>query len=131
MQLLGQPHPQCTIERDGELLRTRVGGMGAQGIQECYRALAALALEHKFTRALVVGVAAGDAVSHLAARDAVIALHMIGVPIGFRLAFVPHTFETLNAFLHAEIEAEKRGLRAKVFSAEAEAVRWLVAPEVH
>ncbi len=99
-------------------------------IQECYRTLATLALEHKFNRALVVGVAADDPVNHLAARDAVIALHVIGVPAGFRLAFVPHTPETLNAFRHAEIEAAARG-RVKVFAGETDAVRWLTAEEIH
>lgn len=128
---LAQPHPECTVVHEGRYIRALVGGGHVDQIQECYRTLATLALEHKFTRALVVGVAADDPVNHLAARDAVIALHVIGVPAGFRLAFVPHTPETLNAFRHAEIEAAARGLRVKVFAGEAEALRWLTAEEIH
>jgi hypothetical protein len=128
---LAQPRPECTIVQEGRYIRALVGGGQADELQECYRTLAALALEHKFNRALVIGVGANDPVNHLAARDAVIALHVIGVPAGFRLAFVPHTPETLNAFRHAEIEASARGLRVKVFAEEAEAVRWLTAEEIH
>ena len=128
---LAQPHPDCEIIDAGEYIRARVGPGSVGEVHECYRSIATLALEHRFTRALVVGVASGDPVHHLAARDAVIALHVIGVPAGFRLAFVPQTTETLNAFRHAEIEGRDRGLHVKVFRDEAKALRWLTAPQLH
>ena len=128
---LAQPHPDCTISHEGRYVRAIVGPGSARQIQECWRTIAALALENKFSRALVVGTAAGEPLAQLAARDAVIALHEIGVPAGFKLAFVARTSEALNAFLHAEIAAEARGLRVKVFRDEAAATRWLAAEEVH
>lgn len=92
---------------------------------------AVIALEQKFTRVLLVGAAAGDPMTHMAARDAVVALADIGVPAGFRLALVALTHESLNAYRHAEIEAAGRGIRARAFSGEDEAVRWLTEPEIH
>ena len=128
---LARPHADCTIVRRGDYIRAEVGTGSPGEVHECYRTLATLALEGKFARVLVVGRADDDPVSHLAARDAVIALHVIGVPAGFRLAFVPHTSATLNAFRHAEIEGRGRGLNVKVFKEEGEAVRWLTAPQLH
>ena len=84
-----------------------------------------------FVFILVVGGAISDPMSHLAARDAVIALAVIGVPAGFKLAFVPRSHDSLNGYRHAELEAARRGIRAKVFSGEDEAVHWLTAPERH
>jgi hypothetical protein len=100
-------------------------------VEECYRMAAVIALEQKFTRVLVIGAAAGDPMTHMAAFDALVALADIGVPAGFRLALVALTHESLNAYRHAEIEAARRGLRAKVFSDEDEALRWLTEPERH
>lgn len=128
---LAQPHPECEIIHAGEYLRARVGAGSSAEVHDCYRSIATLALEHRFTRALVIGVASDDPLHHLAARDAVIALHVIGVPAGFRLAFVPKTTETLNAFRHAQIEGHNRGLDVRVFREEDEAVRWLAAPPLH
>ena len=129
--LLAQPRPDCTIVHEADYIRAQVGPGRAQEIQECYRALAALTLEHKFRCALIVGLAADDPIHQLTAPDAVIAFHVIGVPAGFRLAFVARSADALDAFRHAEIEATNRGLRAKVFADEADAVRWLSAPELH
>ena len=129
--LLAQPRPGCTIVHEGEYIRAEVGPARRHEIRECYRALAALTLEHKFTRALIVGLAADDPNPPLAARDAVIAFHVIGVPAGFKLALVPPTPDALNAFRRAETEGANRGLRVKVFAIEADAIRWLAAPELH
>ena len=129
--LLAQPRPDCTIVHAGEYIRAGVGPGRRHEIRECYRALAALTLEHKFTRALIVGLAGDDPTPPLAARDAVVAFHVIGVPAGFKLALVPPPAETLNAFRRAEAEGANRGLRVKVFADEAEAIRWLTAPELH
>lgn len=128
---LANPHPECVVHHAGEYIRAHVGSGTATEVQECYRTVASLALEHKFTRVLIVGIGKRDAHAHLAARDIVIAMSVIDVPAGFRMAFVPMSTETLNGYRHAEIEAAQRGLRAKVFDTEDDAVAWLTAPEVH
>ena len=128
---LAQPHPDCTVHHEGAYVRAYVGSGHSTHIQECYRAVANIALEQKFTRILVIGIGTEDAHSHLAARDIIIALDVIGVPAGFKIAFVPHTDVTLNGYRHAEAEAAKRGLRAKVFRTEAEALLWLTEPDLH
>jgi len=128
---LAQPHPDCTVHHEGAYVRANVGSGRATEIQDCYRTVANIALEHKFTRILVVGLGTEDSHSHLAARDIIIALDVIGVPAGFKIAFVPKTDVTLNGFRHAEAEAIKRGLRAQVFPTEADAIVWLSGPDVH
>lgn len=128
---LARPHPECVVHHAGEYVRAYVGAGTPEEIQECYRTLASLALQHKFHRVLVVGLGEEDAHSHLAARDVVIALDVIGVPAGFKMAFVSKTEATLNGYRHAEIEAKNRNLRAKVFLDEEAAVAWLTAPELH
>ena len=127
---LARPHPDCRIDHAGRYVRADVGDGSATEVQECYRTLASLALEHKFTRVLVVGIGR-DSHSHLTARDVVIAFDVIGVPAGFKVAFVAKTDATLNGFKHAEYAANERGLRAKVFRDEDAAVQWLTQPDVH
>jgi hypothetical protein len=128
---LAQPHPDCSIVNHGRYVRAYIGPAPADYVLECYRSLVVHVLEQKFIHVLVVGEAVRDPMSHLAARDAVVALESIGVPAGFRLAFVPRSYDSLNGYRHAEIEAAQRGIRAKVFAEEEEAVRWLTAPERH
>jgi hypothetical protein len=128
---LAQPHAECSIVNHGLYVRAYVGPVQPSDVLDCYRTLVVAALEQKFTHVLVVGEAVGDPMSHLAARDAVIAFADIGVPAGFKLAFVPRSYDALNGYRHAEIEAAQRGIRAKIFSEEDEAVHWLTAPECH
>lgn len=128
---LSQPSSECSIVHEGRCIRANVGGGRHDEILECYQTLAVLALKHKFTRALIVGTGAGDAMIHLAARDAVIALAELGVAPGFRIAFVGLTHETLNGYRHAEIAATERCIRARVFDREAEAMRWITEPDQH
>ena len=128
---LARPHPDCKIDHAGQYVRADVGdGTTSNEVQECYRTLASLALEHKFTRVLVVGIGQ-DSHSHLTARDVVIAFDVIGVPAGFKVAFVAKSDATLNGFKHAEYAATERGLRAKVFRDEDAAIRWLIQPDLH
>lgn len=129
MELLAQPHPECSICEAGGYIRADVGSGTPSEIQGCYRRAADIARAHNFRRVLIVGVGEDDAHSHLAARDIVIALHQLGVPAGFKMAFVPRTDVTLNGYRHAEIEAKNRGLRAKVFLDEEAAIRWLAEPK--
>jgi hypothetical protein len=128
---LVRPPPDCTIHKEGAYIRADVGHGSAREIQECYRTVASLALEHKFERVLVVGIGNRDSHSHLTARDVVIALDVIGVPAGFKLALVGKSDATLNGYKHAEIAAKERGLRVMVFRDEQAAIEWLTAPEVH
>ena len=127
---LARPHPDCKIDHAGQYVRADVGDGTSNEVQDCYRTLASLALEHKFTRVLVVGIGQ-DSHSHLTARDVVIAFDVIGVPAGFKVAFVAKTDATLNGFKHAEYAANERGLRAKVFRDEDTAVEWLTKPDLH
>lgn len=127
---LARLHPECKIDHAGQYVRADVGDGSSEEVQECYRTLASLALEHKFTRVLVVGIGQ-DSQSHLTARDVVIAFDVLGVPAGFKVAFVAKSDATLNGFKHAEFAANERGLRARVFRDEGAAVEWLTAPDVH
>ena len=128
---LSSPHPECSVDHVGQYIRARVGHGRKDEVEECYRTLASLALQHKFNRVLLVGVGAGEPHAHLAARDVVIALSVIGVPAGFKIAFVPTTDATRNGYRHAEIEAANRGLRARVFDDEQRAIGWLTQPDLH
>ena len=127
---LASPHPQCAVDHVGQVIRARVEGGTSSQIQECYQALASLTLQHKFDRVLIVGTG-GEPRAHLGARDAVVAFGEIGVPAGFRLAFVATSDATLNGFRHAEIEARNRGLRVRLLRDEAQAIAWLTEPELH
>lgn len=127
---LARPHRDCKIDHVGRYVRADVGDATATEVQECYRMLASLALQHKFTRVLIVGMGY-DSHSHLTARDVVIAFDVIGVPAGFKIAFVARTDATLNGFKHAQYAAHERGLRAKVFEREETAVKWLTEPDLH
>jgi hypothetical protein len=132
MELLARPHKDCQVIHEGRYVRALVGAAESpEDVHECYRALIYLAIQHRFDRALVVGEAADDPLHHLAARDGIIALHQIGVPAGFKIAFVPRTAETLNAYRHAEIEAKHRGIRARVLFDEEEAIAWLAEEDKH
>jgi len=128
---LAHPSSGCSIVHEERFIRANVGGERHDEILECYQTLAVLALKHKFTRVLIVGTGSGDAMSHLAARDAVIALAKLGVAAGFKIAFVALTHETLNGYRHAEIAAKELGLRAKLFDGEGEAMRWITEPDRH
>lgn len=128
---LEQPSAGCSIEVHAAHIRASVASRSSGDIRECYRAIATLALEHRIGRVLVIGVSVHDAHSHLAARDAVIAIHELGAPQGFRIGFVPQSDATRNGYRHAETEAIARGMRARMFPDEAAALAWLLAPDVH
>jgi len=128
---LARPHKDCLVVHEGEFVKAVVGPGSSTEVFDCYRALVEMAVKHKYERALVIGEADDDPLHHLAARDGIIALHKIGVPAGFKIAFVPRTAETLNGYRHAELEAKQRGIRARVFRDHEEAIRWLTEPEKH
>jgi hypothetical protein len=128
---LARPHKDCVVVRESGFVKAVVGPGSATEALDCYRTLIELTVRHKFERALVIGHADDDPLHHLAARDGIIALHEIGVPAGFKIAFVPRTAETLNGYRHAELEARERGIRARVFHDDQEAIRWLTEPDLH
>jgi hypothetical protein len=89
---------ECLIRQVGEYVRAIVGPhSSADEVEKCYRAVAPHVLEKRLARVLVVGIGEDHPNSHLAARDALIAMAEIGVPAGFKIAFVPRTDATLNA----------------------------------
>ena len=128
---LPAPHPECAIHDVGHYVRVVLTGGSDRQVYEYYQHLVMLTLRHSLTRLLIVGKGGGSPYAHLGARDALIALHGVGVPAGFKIAFVPHTDPIRNGYRHAEIEAEKRGLRAKVFAEEEQAIAWLTNPDMH
>src|SRR5687767_652992 len=92
---IAQPPPDCNVVDEGRYVRAYVGPPHLDDIYACYHYITTLMLTHGYERVLVVGDSAHDPISHLAARDAVVALSKIGVPAGFRLALVPRAHEPL------------------------------------
>jgi len=78
-------------------------------------------------RILVVGSASFDPSAHLAGRDALRSLALAGVPDDFRIAFVALTPNLVGVYDDTVMEADRLGLEARRFGAEAEAKRWLSA----
>lgn len=131
MQPLSPSPANCSVhEADGHA-RVDVGGAAPGEVHECYRTVVRLVLRHKFQRVLLIGIAEVDPDSHFVARDVIIALDLIGVPAGFKIAFVPKSDASLDAYREAEMEAKTRGLRAKLFNSEKQAIRWLTAVDQH
>jgi hypothetical protein len=117
----------CDIRQHRQWLRARVGPGLADEVQECYRALANECLTRQCERVLVLGVSQFDAFDHLAGRDALRSLALVGVPRGFRLAFVALTPDLIAVYDAAVLEAERLRIEARRFVDEADAERWLAA----
>ncbi len=128
---LARPPEECRVSLHGPYARAYVGVGTPAEIVECYETLGTVVLRHKLQRVLVVGIGAEHSHAHLGARDVVMAMHEVGLPTGFKIAFVPRSDATLNGYRHAEFEARQRGIRAAVFKDEDEAVKWLTENEPH
>ena len=103
----------CSFRKVGDYLRAEVGArLGAHEVEDCYRVLATVVIEHRQSRVLVVGVGAEHPHSHLSARDALIAIHEIGMPAGFRIAFV-----ALSASPGTEVKIFATALAAGILTA--------------
>jgi hypothetical protein len=120
--------PACNIEEDARYLRCTVGPGQPHEIQECYRTLATECLLRKDKSVLVVGSDGGDSFVHLAGRDSLRAISLVGVPPGFRLAFVAATPDMIAIYDAAVVEAGRCGIQARRFGTEAQAVAWLTGP---
>jgi hypothetical protein len=116
----------CTVSEGGKFVRAVVGPGPASDIQNCYRSLAVICLEHGITRALVIG-GNGDASSHLALRDGIKCVVQAGLAPGFRLALVASPGPTQEAYGQALEEAHRLGVAAALFADEGEAAGWLEA----
>lgn len=115
----------CDIAQEATHLRVSVGPGLAVEVQECYRRAAMECLHSGCRRILVLGIANFDPSAHLAGRDALRSLALAGVPAGFRLALVALSENLAGIYDDAVREAERLGLEARRFGAEAEAERWL------
>jgi hypothetical protein len=117
----------CDIGAAGAHIRGFVASGVAHEVQECYRAIVNECLQRSCQRALIVGVARGDAFTHLAVRDAIRSMAIAGVPQGFRLAFVALSAELIAVYDAAVVEAQRRGIDARRFADEKAAAQWLDA----
>lgn len=117
----------CVIGRENSDLRAIVCSRRAEDVQRCYQAVAEECIRHQCRRVLVLGRSNADAFVHLAGRDALRALVVAGVPAGFRLALVAETADLIAVYDAAVIEAGRRGLVARRFTSEDDAVCWLAS----
>src|SRR5260221_9171310 len=93
----------------------------------CYRAFLNEFLPRQWAGALGVGYADLDPFYHLAARDALRAMALAGVPANFRLAFVAKTGGLIAVYDTAVVEASRLGIEARRFITEDDAERWLAS----
>ena len=117
----------CDIAQGEHYLRGTVGEGLAIEVQECYRAFVNECLQRQSKCALVVGRARSDAFYHLALRDVLRSMTLVGLPPGFRLALVSETAELIAVYDAAMLEALRCGIEAKRFATEPEAAAWLAA----
>jgi len=117
----------CNIAQTEGHIRVDVGPGLATEVQECYRAFVNECLTRQCARALVVGYADLDPFYHLAARDALRAMALAGVPANFRLAFVAKTGGLIAVYDTAVVEASRLGIEARRFITEGDAERWLAS----
>ena len=117
----------CAIGRKHGDLRAVVCSRRAEDVQRCYQALAEECIRHQCRRMLVIGRSTDDAFVHLAGRDALRSLALAGVPPSFRLALVAETADLIAVYDAAVVEAGRRGLLARRFTSEEDAVRWLAS----
>jgi hypothetical protein len=118
----------CEIGEAPGYLRGVIGPGSAKHIQDCYRLLVLECLKRQSKRTLVIGLAGGDAFTHLAARDAIRSMVLAGVPVGYRVAFVALGADLIAVYDAAVVEAARRGIEARRFREEAEAIKWLASP---
>jgi hypothetical protein len=109
------------------LVRGTVGPGHATEVQTCYANWASACLLSQCDRALLVGSSAGDEFAHLAARDALGAMVLAGLPQQFRLALVAQTAHLIAVYDAVVVEAQRRGLDARRFRDEEDALNWLRA----
>lgn len=117
--------PVCEIGIVEDCVRGVVGRGHAGEIQRCYEDWACACLLGNYRRALLIGTSKGEAFAHLAARDAIASMVLAGVPAGFRLAMVAESAQLIAVYDAVVVEAGRRGLEARRFHDEGEALAWL------
>ena len=120
--------PGCDIDQAPGYIRGAVGPGLADEVQECYRALINECLQRHCRRALILGRARIDAFYHLALRDALRAMSVVGLPADFRIALVAETPDLIAIYDAAVVEAARCGIEARRFLTTADAERWLEFP---
>jgi hypothetical protein len=117
----------CEIRDIEGYLCGRVGPGGAGEVQRCYEDWAIACLDRQCSAALLVGSSDGDAFPHLAARDAIASIALAGMPAGFRLGVVALNATLIAVYDAVVVEAQRRGIQARRFQSEDEAMAWLRA----
>jgi hypothetical protein len=115
----------CDIGQAQGHIRVAVGVGLASQVQECYRAFVNECLQRTCVRALVLGTARIDEFQHLALRDVLRSMALVGLPAGFRLALVPMTPNLIAIYDAVVVEAARHGIEVRRFPSEEAAVRWL------
>ena len=119
--------PVCAIGIVDGIARASVGPAHANRIRQCYEDWACTCVLGEARRALLIGRSDSDSFTHLAARDAIASMVLAGVPPGFRLAVVAQSANLIAVYDAVIVEANRRGLEARRFRDEQEAVKWLGA----
>jgi len=117
----------CAIDLTEGVLRVQVGPGLPDEVQECYRAIANECVTRGCERLLIVGSSTIDAFSHLALRDVLRAMAVVGLPDPFRLATVAETANLIAVYDAAVVEAARLGIESRRFMTEEDALRWLAA----
>lgn len=118
----------CKIIESGPFVRAVVGPGTDEAIQDCYRTVAVLCIEHGIQRALLIG-ADGDAAAHRALVSGLRCAALAGLPPDFMLALVAEEGAVREVFRQAEREAASAGISARLFLDEGNAIGWLLAGE--
>ena len=81
----------CDIAQGEHYIRAIVGEGLAIEVQECYRAFVNECVQRQSKRALVIGRGRADAFYHLALRDVLQSMTLVGLPERCRASAVPAT----------------------------------------
>lgn len=117
---------KCDIAESGDFVRAVVGPGPDSDIQECYRAIAVLCIQHQIRRALVIS-GNGDPTTHFALRDGIECAVQAGLAPDFRLALVAPAGPIHDVYEAALEEAGRLGITGKAFTSEADALGWLLS----
>ena len=117
----------CDIGEGKGYIRGEVSSGHAAEVQACYRAIVHECLQRRSQATLIVGRTKSDAFYHLALRDALRSMAVVGVPPGFRLALVAGTPDLIAIYDTALVEAQRCGIEARRLLTEEDALGWLSA----
>jgi len=115
----------CELETVRGIARAAIHPGHAAQVRQCYEDWATACVLGQFRRGLLVGVSGGDAFVHLAARDALAALAIAGIPADFRLALVALDAHLIAVYDAVVVAGARHGIEARRLSDEAAALDWL------